>query len=210
MPRDNLSGRKFGRLLVRAFVGYFSPGKAQWLCKCDCGQRVTVFGYNLKNGNTRSCGCYKIDRTKQSNSTHQQSRTRLYGVYRSMLGRCLNPANHRYSFYGARGIKVCRRWRGPQGFQNFAADMGERPAGARSLERRDNNGPYSPDNCHWATQKEQCRNQRSNRLVWYKGKKFCLAELCEIMHVPYPRTMARLLSGWSIKEAVEIPRYERR
>lgn len=208
MPKDDLVGRTFSQLTVRRFAGYPErhPSKAQWLCDCSCGTHgLTVFGYNLKNGNTNSCGCFKIAQTKKTNSTHRQSKTRLYSVYHVMLARCYDPENARYPLYGARGIRVCRRWRGKNGFVNFAADMGERPRRKLSLERKNNNGPYSSINCRWASQKEQTRNRRGNVVAVFRGHKACLAEHCERLGVPYSRVHWRIQRGWSLERALTLP-----
>jgi len=162
-----------------------------------------VYGYNLKNGNTQSCGCYKIDRTKEANSTHGRSRTAIYHIYYGLLDRCFNPENKRYSHYGARGITVDSSWLGEAGFERFCEDMGPRPSRKHSIERRDNNGAYGPNNCRWATQKEQSRNKRSNRLVSYKGETKPLSQFCEELGLPYRTIWWRINAGWSAKQAFE-------
>lgn len=204
MPHVNLVGKKFGRLSVVKFHGYFSPGKAQWLCNCTCGTKnKVVYGYNLKNGNSRSCGCMRIESTKISNSTHHKSRTPEYEIYCGILSRCFNKKNARYPLYGKRGIKVSQRWLGRKGFINFLEDVGYRPSSKHSIERIKNDKSYSPGNCCWATQKQQCRNKRTNRIVEYKGKRTCLKQLCEELEIPYSRTWWRLNAGWDIERVVE-------
>jgi hypothetical protein len=208
MPKDDLVGRTFGRLTVVAFAGYPShaPSKAQWKCDCSCGSRgLVVYGYNLKNGNTLSCSCVKIERTKQANSTHGESRSRLYNIYCGMLSRCYQRSNARYNLYGARGIKVVDRWLGIDGYLHFKEDMGRRPSIKHSVERKDNNGPYGPKNCVWATQKQQCRNKRTNKIILGLP----LVELCEKRKIPYSRTAYRLSAGWTVAEALNLPRYVR-
>lgn len=211
MPRDDLTSRTFGRLTVECFLGYPSPGKAQWRCRCICGSAgIVVFGYNLKNGNTSSCGCFKIQRTKENNSTHGRSRTNLYHQYSGMLSRCLSVTNFRYPLYGARGITVCERWLGPDGFLHFVDDMGPRPSLKHSIEREDNDGPYSSKNCRWATQKEQMRNRRGNVFVEVRGSRMLLLDYCESMGVPFNRIRARLHAGWNVEHALTAPFYARR
>lgn len=209
MPKDDLSGRVFGRLMVLSFVGYPRPGKALWACRCACGIFKRVYGYHLKNGDTQSCGCYKIEKTKETNSTHGQSRTPLYGVYCTMLARCYNPNSQRYVLYGGRGIKVCARWRGHNGFLNFVSDMGPRPSNKHSVERKNNDQSYSPQNCKWSTQKEQSINRRTNRVIVVKGKKVLLRDRCKELGIPYSRTWWRLSQGWPLQQALFLPVYSR-
>lgn len=208
MPKDDLSGRIFGRLTVEKFAGYpkHAPSKAQWVCACSCGQAgLVVYGYNLKNGNTNSCGCFKIEATKKSNSTHGQSKTLEYAIYHGMLLRCYDKKNARYPLYGGRGIKVHRRWRGADGFINFIADMGPRPSRQYSVERENNNRGYGPNNCVWATNKQQCRNTRKTRFVVFRGRRMPLIEACELADMPYTTVYFRVAkAGWSVKQALTV------
>jgi hypothetical protein len=165
---------------------------------CECGGSITVRNSDVINGNTRSCGCLQPEVVSQRSRTHGQSNTLIYGVYSSMLGRCNNPTDKAFVNYGGRGIRVCEQWQGPDGFVRFTQDMGERPAG-KMLERRDNNGPYSPDNCYWATRKEQNRNTRHNRVFTVKGFTGCVTELCERFHVPFDVAYYRLRKGWPVE-----------
>ena len=165
-PRIDLTGRIFGRLTVK---GRIVPpkGRTLFVCACECGKEVTVNGSDLQTGNNVSCGCLKAARIGTVNYKHgAASNGDLTGAYRSwrtMRDRCYNEDNNRFYAYGARGIKVCNRWR--DSFENFFADMGERPEGM-SLDRINVDADYSPDNCRWASTAEQARNQRTN--VWYQ------------------------------------------
>ncbi len=119
-----------------------------------------------------------------------------------MLQRCTNPSKKSYAGYGGRGIKVCERWL--DSFDAFLADMGPRTSPGHSLDRIDNDGPYSPENCRWATRKEQCRNRRSNRLVIYDGTEMPLVEAAERAGLSYQLAYQRLLRGWTPEEALEV------
>lgn len=211
-PREDITGHVFGRLTVQSFAGYFGTTKAKWSCDCSCGERgVVVFGYNLKNGNTESCGCVRVERSKERNTTHGMTETRIYAIWCDMIGRCYNENKDDFDRYGGRGIRVCDRWRGDDGFVNFLSDMGDRPSQNLSIDREDVNGDYCPDNCRWATQKQQQRNRRDNRIITFRGVTACLAEHCERENLPYSRTLARLDHGWSTERAfTEPPHYRGR
>ena len=173
MKKIGLVGRRFGRLVVISEQSRNKWGQVIWECLCDCGNKTTPLGMSLKNGNTKSCGCLSKD--VPHHITHGMSRTPIYRVWASIIGRCYSKTHTSYINYGGRGITVCGRW---MQFENFYADMGERPKGL-TIERIDNGKGYYPDNCKWATRKDQARNTRRNRLVSYGGKKQCLIEWAE-------------------------------
>jgi hypothetical protein len=165
----DLTGQKFGRLLVLKLVGSDRNGQSRWDCICDCGKSTVIGGYKLKSGHTQSCGCLQAERTSQSNkkrlTKHGMSfgsykkGHRLYHIWRGMIDRCGNPNQTNYCYYGGRGIAICHEWRTDfQAFYDWAMANGYAPE--LSIDRIDVDGNYEPGNCRWATDLEQARNKR--------------------------------------------------
>lgn len=155
----DLTGQRFGRLAV---LQKDKPKNKRtiWLCKCDCGNEVFVEAYNLKTGHTQSCGCLQKEATSLANTTHGMRNTRLYRIWICMHNRCYRKSYHAYNHYGGRGITICAEWLHDfQAFHDWAIENGYNDS--LSIDRIDNNKGYSPDNCRWATQKEQNKNKRA-------------------------------------------------
>lgn len=173
------AGDKYGRYTVlsvhRLADGYQKYVRVQ--CECGSDPRYVQVGV-LRNGGSKSCGCYH----KEAVSKHGLWGNPLFSLWRGMVDRCNNPKNKRYSRYGGRGIVVCDEW---QDLHRFIADMGPTFRLGLTLDRVDNDGPYSPDNCRWATRKVQNRNYSRNLLITYNGETKCLKEWAEVLGLNY-------------------------
>ena len=175
----DMTGQRFARLLVLGPAGRDKNKRTLWRVLCDCGTEKLVDGAHMRYGRIRSCGCLqaemapdharrtitrfggynRLDDKLEKARRRYPSRPKapLYAVWSAMRQRCSNPRNKDYRHYGGRGITVCDRW---AVFENFLADMGERPGPGYSIDRVDNDQGYFPENCRWATQSEQVRNSR--------------------------------------------------
>ena len=132
--------------------------------------------------------------------THGMSDTRTYQSWINMKQRCYYPDHNRYHIYGARGITVCKRWL--NSFENFLEDMGERPKGL-TLERKDNEKGYSPENCKWATVKEQCNNRRNNTVIKYKGLSLTISQWADKLNIKLGTLQRRYQRGWGVNRLLE-------
>lgn len=173
--------------------------RASWLCRCDCGGEILVNAHSLSKGlkgqgGTRSCGCW----LREKEEKHGMSRTRTYRIWHTMRQRCGNPNSTYYAYYGGRGIKVCDEW---SDFEKFFADMGEAPPGL-SIDRIDNAKGYQPDNCRWATKREQQNNMRSNVRVSHDGRTMTIADWGRETGLGKSIIIKRLAAGWSVSDAL--------
>ena len=203
----DLVGEKFGRLTVvsRADDITSSNGKQvrMWNCVCDCGGHKTAREVCLLYGKTMSCGClYKETRRKHRAVKHGMARTRLYSEWNRMIQRCTNPRVDSYARYGGRGISVCQEW--SEGFDSFYQwAILNNYTDDKTLDRIDYNGNYTPENCRWATFKQQANNKSSNKYITLNDTTKTLMEWCEDLNMPYQTVWRRLYRlGWSPEKAL--------
>ncbi len=174
----DLTGQRFGLLVVQERGPNSATGGIRWHCLCDCGNTRLIQPSNLRN--QISCGCEYTQRRGASRRTHGKSTTPEYVIYVNIKYRCTYPKNKAYANYGGRGIAM--EW---QSFEAFLADMGPRPSPKHMIERLDNDGPYSKANCVWATRLEQNNNKRSNHYIEHEGQRMTIAQLARQLQLPY-------------------------
>lgn len=204
----DLTGQTFGKLTVIGIDDTprnLSRKRIYWFCRCTCGNVTSIETHKLRSGHTASCGCAGSrttmgDRTR----THGKRHTPEYETWAHILQRCHNPNDTGYYKYGARGITVCDRWR--DSFENFLADMGKRPSPRHSIDRIDNNGTYSPDNCRWATKNVQANNTRRNHILTYNGRSQTMTEWAIEVDIPYSVLIQRINKlHWTVERALTEP-----
>lgn len=214
----DLTGQRFGRLVVIERTEIDTARRPRWLCKCDCGAYKVVSSVHLKNGSTKSCGCLRREevskrsteiarRIGKNNKTHGMRNTRLYHIWCGIKRRCLNPNAKPYDNYGGRGITICDEWKNDfMNFYNWAMANGYQEN--LTIDRKDNDGNYEPSNCRWASYEEQANNRRkakySNRThcIEFNGEIHSLMEWSEITGINYGTLQKRIKLGWTIEKAL--------
>lgn len=201
MSTEDLTGRRFTCLV--ALRRDVSATISTWICVCDCGTEKPVREDYLKRGNPKSCGCLIGKTAKAFHTTHGKSYSSEYASWRKMLGRCLYSYHPSYHRYGGRGIKVCKRWL--TSFENFYADMGDKPVSDYTIERIDNDKGYFPKNCKWIPRSEQVHNRSISIRVTWRNKTQSLKQWCNQLGLIYNTASGRLRAGWTIDEIFLIP-----
>ena len=208
MHAIDLLGQKFHRWTVLARAPNIPQGQAQWLCRCECGTERVLKSILIRRGISHSCGCWRRDNNIAVWTKHGHNkvgaRSPTYETWASMIARCTNPKNKRFSDYGGRGIRVCKRWRR---FEPFLADLGEKPPG-HSIERIDNAKGYSPANCRWATFREQNHNRRNNHWITLRGETLCITDWAHRLGIARG-TIRNRMKRMSVEEALKPRRLGR-
>lgn len=198
--KEDLRGRRFGRLTVIDASPRKDGHSSWWVCQCDCGNIKEVSRSCLIRGASKSCGCLKHERAvahgKQMMSKHGWYGTRVYSVWKRIIDRCENPSVPQYKNYGGRGIRMCDEWRNnPKAFCEWAIAHGY--AEGLSLDRIDVNGDYEPNNCRWITMGKQQTNKRNNVTITFNGKTQCVAEWARELGLTQHRLYQRVKAGWT-------------
>ncbi len=190
-----------GEKMYRLTLVQKKVGKSTF--KCECGNTRQIEIYLVRSGNSKSCGCLRLERLREKLITHGMGSRKsenypTYSSWQHMKDRCLNPNNKYYKNYGGRGITVCDRW---MNFENFLEDMGVSKKG-ETVERIDNNKDYSKENCRWATFTEQMNNTSRTHWIEYEGRKQSMAEWAKEKGIAYDKLATRIKRGWPIEKAL--------
>ena len=204
MPRskEEAIGTQFCRLTL---IDQFQMNGATFgSFRCVCGTVKTLKLPVVRAGRITSCGCLKRAIAGAKNKTHGLSRSKEYRSWFEMLERCRNPEKAQFDDYGGRGITVCERW---MQFAPFYADMGPKPSRLHTLDRIDNDGPYTPENCRWATRQVQRNNQRRSKVYTFNHVSGSLKDLARHFGLSYSMLHQRISTlGWPLHKAMTIPK----
>lgn len=203
MPNaKDITGQRFGKLVVLKRIKNDKDGNAMWECRCDCGNLHVVMGSRLRKGQCRSCGCLQKEIVSKNSFIHGMSgggkweRTSLYRSWNAMKQRCVNPNNAEYSHYGGRGISYCKEWEDFSNFMKWALNNGWKSG--LTIDRIDNDKGYSPDNCRWVTRAEQNRNQSRTHIIMDGDKRLTASQVGKMIGVS-SHTMAKWCREENIK-----------
>jgi len=202
-PQPEISGEKYGFLTAIEFSHKNDKRMPIWLFRCDCGVEKKIPLYYVTSGDVKSCGCERYSAISKANIKGREKRTgtRLYHIYRGMVTRCCDTKSDSYKYYGGRGIYVCEEWLSDyETFKVWTLNNGYNET--LSIDRIDNNGPYAPWNCRWATAIEQANNRRGNRLYEYYGETHSISEWARLECVNRDKLKSRLSRGASIGKAL--------
>lgn len=211
LEQPNYIGKRYGRLVVigegETIRDSSGHKRGTFICQCDCGKVIILNRRTFIKEGVQSCGCLKELRKKYKTVKYKK----LHDCWVAMKQRCYNPNEHNYNNYGGRGIKVCPEWLTQGGayvFCDWALNNGYRDD--LSIDRINVNGDYTPENCRWIPMAEQQRNRRNNHWIEYNGETKCLAEWAETLNIDYSLLCSRIGNGWSMEEAITIPKGQKR
>lgn len=182
--KADLTGKKFGKLTAVKIVGKDKQRNNLWNCKCDCGNEIVVRSCELKRGHCKSCGCFQKEQSSKFNKTHGESKSKLYNVWIDMKARCKAKTHHAYKWYGEKGVSVCKEWDNDYlAFKKWSIDNGYKDG--LTIDRIDSNGNYCPENCRWATRKQQSNNISSCVYFDFMGERLNITQFCEKYNVSH-------------------------
>lgn len=211
MKLKDLTGQRIGRLTVIRRCDKPGDKRVKWLCRCDCGNYKEISRNNLSGNHTLSCGCIQKEKASswcKSMKTHGDSDKRLYTIWVDMKQRVENPNDRNYHNYGERGIEICEEWEKYENFKEWSLSNGY--SDNLSIDRKDVDKGYFPDNCRWVDQITQANNKRNNVFVEYKGKRQTVKEWSRELNINYETLISRL-KKWSVEESFERPvRYRKK
>lgn len=202
--RLNLKNQTFNKLTVIDFA-YIKNNHSCWLCKCECGNEKIIRGHNIHKGEIKSCGCIKSELMRKKMTKHNMATTRFYGIWHQMKSRCNNKNVKEYKYYGGRGITVCKQWKifinfRDDMYKNYKEHLKQYGKVNTTIERINNNGNYEPNNCKWATRKEQTNNRRTNHLLIYKGQTLTVSQWARKLNIQITTLFSRIQNNRNIDE----------
>lgn len=195
--QKDLTGMVFGKLTVLR-IGEKHGVNYHWICQCACGSEASIRGSALRHGEALSCGCLRKERAIKANTTHGKSKDGAYSSWQSMMHRCYDKSHDQYHRYGGNGVIVCDRW---HDFSSFFEDMGSRPYG-KTIDRKNSEGNYEPNNCRWATKKEQANNRTNNKPISFNGREMNVRDWGDLLGIPWQTIYSRLRAGWPVGRAL--------
>ena len=200
----DMTGERYGNLTVvergEDYIDKNNHHTTTWICRCDCGETTKTTRTMLISGRIKSCGC----KSPRFEKTHGGSRTRLYRIFQSIKARCYYTKHQQYHNYGGRGIKICDEWLNDfNKFRDWAMDNGY--SEELTIDRIDVNGDYEPDNCRWATHKQQSNNRRDNHIIEFNGESHTVTEWADITGINEATMFNRIKAGWSIEDVITKP-----
>lgn len=199
----DLTGTKFDRLIVIGLSHKASRNRRYWLCQCVCGNEKAIREDSLLGGSIKSCGCLAAEKARKNTAKHGMSRSRIYNVWQKMKMRCYNHKEKSFEHYGGRGISVCDEWKNSfQAFYDWAMSHGYEEH--LTIDRIDVNGNYCPENCRWATMKEQQNNRRNNHIVIYNGRAQTIHQWADELNLNYNNLERNINKrNWDIEKAIQ-------